>query len=233
MAGGVAELVERGPVVGAGARELSGFRENDLVGPDVVVGAVAGLVPDVDAAGVDDRLGLVVGLPLGLRGGRGPRRQPARLLGVEDGVHPDDRPAPLDRLPFVVEPGVPLVVFRLLGAGGEEEDLGALLSLLDVSAGLLDLAVGCPAVVGVAPVDGLDAQVEAVASPVGASGGEVLGEGPFSGLPGFLPRRGSGFDLLDDLVGELLVVVADSVSGPGHQLARSGKTRSRSPRSSP
>ena len=94
-------------------------------------------------------------LPERLGSGRGPRGQPVGLLGVEDGVLPDDwRGHPLvsvDALAFVVRDGPSaLVVDGDLPVVLEGEDAGATLALAHLSAPGLDLAVGSPAHVGVA-----------------------------------------------------------------------------------
>ena len=211
MAGAVSQLVERRLVVVVRGGELHPLGEHDLVVVQVVERPVSGHVTDGDAAVFQHPLGLLVRLPERLGSGRGPGREPVGLLGVEDGVLPDDGSGhPLvavDALAFVVLDGPP----ALVGEGDlpmvlEREDPCPLLALSDLAAPGLDLAVGSPADVDVAArlLDG--GEVQAVAARVGASGIDVGGQHALARPPGLLPRCGALADLLDDPVGELAVI---------------------------
>ncbi len=83
--------------------------QHDLVAVQVVERPVAGHVTDGDPAVFQHPLGVLVDLPERLGGGSGPGRQPVGLLGVEDGVLPDDRRGQalvaVDALAFVVPDG--------------------------------------------------------------------------------------------------------------------------------
>ena len=108
------QLVERRLVVVVRGGELSPLGQHDLVVVQIVEGAVSRDVTDGDPAVLEDAFGLLVHLPERLGSGRRPGRQSVGLLGVEDGVLPDDgRGHPLvavDALAFVVPDGPAVLV---------------------------------------------------------------------------------------------------------------------------
>ena len=214
MAGRVAELVERNLVVVVGARKLAPLRERHAVVLEVVGGAVALLVADVDATLGDDGLSPFLRQPGGLLVVPPLRElQPLGLLGVEDDEGPPDGPlellgAVIDGVAVFVLANLPVLV--ALGEAllaGEEDDVLAGLALSDLAAESLDLAVGAPAVVAVAAGVGRHGQVEGVAPGIFPGAGHVLGERRFAGLPGLLPWGGALPDPFDQLVGKVAVVV--------------------------
>ena len=63
VTGGVSDLMESGAVVAPGVSELLTGRHHDAVLVELVEGAVAAFVPEIDAAGADHALGGVVSFP--------------------------------------------------------------------------------------------------------------------------------------------------------------------------
>ena len=192
VAGGVAEFVQGGLVIPVRGRKLLTLRECHLVGLDVVKGAVAAYVADVNPALVNHPLGRLVRFPLGrrLRVLAPLQLEALGLLDIEHGVGAHQRRAALlarlARLPRLAARAVharALLVVELV-----KQDVGTLLAFTNLSAKLLDLLVGAPSVIRV-PLGGLrHAQVERVPASVRPLAGDVRRELRLAGLPGFLPR---------------------------------------------
>ena len=215
VAGRVAEFVEGGLVIPVRGGELFPFRERHLVGLQVVTGAIAAHVRDVDAALLNDTLGRLVGLPFGLGRAvvaRAFQRQPVGLFDVEHGVAADHRRARAIPLGLALGRAGRLVGrarlrLRLLVVKLVKQHVGGLLALAHLPAHVLDLFVGGPAVIAVALRRLGHAQVDRIPAPVRLVGLDVLGESALAGLPRFLPRRHAGRDLLFERAGEFLVIV--------------------------
>ena len=145
------EFVHGGLVIAVRRGELFSFRQRHLVGLHVVKRAVAAFVDDADPALLDDTLGRLVGLPFGLLVAvvvAPVERQAVRLFDVEHGVAADHRGTRV--FPLGLPLGgravglflllLPLVV-KLV-----KEHVGGLLARADLTAHVLDLFVGGPAV---------------------------------------------------------------------------------------
>ena len=217
----MAQLVQRRVRVGVLRRELAPYGQHHPVFGLVVVGPVPGAVVDPDAAVLHHRLDPLVALPRRSGAVERAQLQALGLLDVEDVL--DLRQRAVALLPRVGRPAL-AVEHRLaalvanLHAAVELDvhDRRALLTLADVPAGLLDLAVAAPARVRVAAVQPLHRQVHGVAAAVVPAAGEVVRQDPLAGLPRLLPGRGPFLERLDDALGKLLVVLVLPVLPLGH-----------------
>ena len=206
MPGGVGVFVQGGVVKPPRVGEAVPWRKMDLVLSRRIVGAVALVVDDGDAAVRQDVLRPLVRIPnkafLPLL-----RRDAVDLGGVEDMGNDDLR---LFQLHFDLDRIALGVEFGLAGDGVELGDALRKHPVLhrrpvfappDLVSGLSRLVVGQPAIV--VPI--LEHEHERVDATVVFSGGGVdRHDGP-AGDPRLLPGRGPGLDLLDKRVRHLAV----------------------------
>ena len=88
MTGGMSELVQDRPIVGGGHGKPEPPGQGDPVVLPAVGGPIAVDVAHRDAAGADDALDAVVGLPVGLVPVLPGEGQTFGLLDVEEGIGP-------------------------------------------------------------------------------------------------------------------------------------------------
>ena len=196
------------------------FRERHLVGLEVVTGAIAANMRDVYAALLNDTLGRLVGLPLGLvvLVVAPVERHVVRLFDVEHGVDADHRRAGLFLLGRaggrrgrrVGRARRLLLVVKLV-----KQHVRGLLACANLPAHVVDLLVGGPAVIAVALRRLGDTEVDRIAAPIRRAGLDVFRASARAGRPRLLPRRHALLDLRLAGCGERGVVVVLVPPGPG------------------
>ena len=164
---------------------------------------------DVYAALLNDTLGRLVGLPLGLvvLVVAPVARHVVRLFDVEHGVDADHRRA---GLVLLGRARLLLLVVKLV-----KQHVRGLLACANLPAHVVDLLVGGPAVIAVALRRLGDTEVDRIAAPIRRAGLDVFRAAARAGHPRRLPRRHALLDLRLAGRGERGVVVVLVPPGPG------------------